>query len=57
MKALANEIYNNLLDMDCADYNETQAEDLENLAEDLELLENKGNGTLLNVLQVLVKNH
>lgn len=31
MKTLANEIYNNLFDMDFADYDETQTEDLYNL--------------------------
>lgn len=56
MKALANELYNNLLDMDNADYNETQTEDLQNLLEDLELLENKGNGALLNAIKMLVEN-
>lgn len=56
MKALANEIYNHLLDMDNADYNETQTEDLKGLLEDLELLEKHGNGTLLNVIKMLVEN-
>lgn len=56
MKALANEIYNHLLDVDFADYEETQTEDLQNLLEDLELLENKGNGTLLNAIKMLVEN-
>lgn len=56
MKTLANEIYNNLLDMDCADYEEMQTEDLKNLLEDLELLKNKGNGTLLNAIKMLVEN-
>jgi hypothetical protein len=56
MKALANELYNSLLDMDNADYNETQAEDLKALAEDLELLQKQGNGALLNVIKMLVEN-
>ncbi len=56
MKVLINEIYNHLLDMDYADYNESQTEDLKGLMEDLELLENQGNGTLLNVIKMLVEN-
>ena len=56
MKALANDLYNTLLDMDNADYNETQVEDLKGLLEDLELLEKQGNGTLLNVIKMLVEN-
>lgn len=56
MKALTNELYNNLLDMDLADYEETQAEDLKALAEDLELLQKHGNGVLLNVIKMLVEN-
>lgn len=56
MKALAEEILNNLLDMDNADYTETQAEDLKSLSEDLELLKSKGNGSLLNALQMLLEN-
>lgn len=55
MKTLANEIYNNLLDMDCADYEEMQTEELKALLEDLELLEEHGNGTLLNVVKMLVE--
>lgn len=56
MKTLANEIYNNLFDMDFADYDETQTEDFKNLLEDLELLKNQGNGTLLNAIKMLVEN-
>lgn len=56
MKALANDLYNTLLDMDYADYDETQTEDLKNLLEDLELLEKHGNGTLLNAIKMLVEN-
>ena len=56
MKALANEIYNNLLDMDFLDYEELQVEELQALLEDLELLKNHGNGTLLNVIKMLVEN-
>lgn len=56
MKAFANEIYNNLFDMDYADYGETQTKDLQDLLEDLELLEKHGNGTLLNAIKMLVEN-
>lgn len=56
MKVLANEIYNKLLDMDFADYEEMQTEETQNLLEDLELLEKHGNGTLLNVIKMLVEN-
>lgn len=56
MKALAEEIYNKLMDMDYADYEETQAEDDKALMEDLELLKSKGNGTLLNAIKMLVEN-
>lgn len=55
MKPLVNEICNTLLDMDYADYEETQAEELKGLMEDLELLEKKGNGTLLSVIKMLVE--
>ena len=55
MKTLANEICNTLLDMDYADYEETQAEELQRLVEDLELLEKDGNGTLLAIIQMLVE--
>ena len=56
MKALANEIYNKLMDMDFADYAETQEEEQRALTEDLELLQEQGNGTLLNALKMLVEN-
>lgn len=55
MKALVNEIYDTLLDMDYADYEEAQAEELQDLVEDLELLEKQGNGTLLAVIKMLVE--
>lgn len=55
MNTLANEIYNNLLDMDCADYKETQEQDMENLISDLELLKKQGNGALLNAIQMLIE--
>ena len=56
MKALANEIYTNLLDMDFMDYSDTLEEDMECLINDLELLNAKGNGSLLNVIKILVEN-
>lgn len=56
MKALANEIYNNILDMDNADYIDTQMEDLQALKEDLELLEQQGNNSLLNAIKMLMEN-
>lgn len=56
MNTLANEIYNNLLDMDCADHKETQEQDMENLLNDLELLKKTGSGALLNAIQMLVEN-
>lgn len=56
MKTLADELYNKLLDMDFADYEETQTEDLKALTEDLELLQEQGNGALLNAIKMLVEN-
>lgn len=56
MKALANEIYNKLMDMDYADYEETQEEEQEALTEDLMLLQEQGNRTLLNAIKMLVEN-
>ena len=55
MKALANELYNSLLDMDFMDYEEANEMDLENLTDDLELLYKMGNGALLNAIQMLLK--
>lgn len=55
MKALANELYNILSDMDNADYNEIFEMDMENLLNDLKLLKQQGNGTLLNVIQMLME--
>lgn len=55
MKALAEEIYNKLMDMDFADYEETQEEEQRALMEDLELLQKQGNGTLLNAIKMLVE--
>lgn len=54
MEKLANTIYNNLLDMDYMDYQEITEKDLNNLLQDLELLENQGNGSLLNVIKMLI---
>lgn len=56
MKALANEVYNSLLDLDFMDNEETKEKDVENLLNDLKLLESKGNGSLLNAIQMLVEN-
>lgn len=55
MKALANELYNILSDMDNMDYMEEQEIDMENLLNDLELLKQQGNGTLLNVIQIMME--
>lgn len=57
MQELANGIYNNLLDMDFMDYSETQTEELKALLEDVELLKQHGNGTLLNAIKMLVENN
>lgn len=55
MKALVNEIYNSLLDMDFIDYEDTMESDMENLLHDLELLKEQGNGALLNAIKMLVE--
>ena len=55
MENLADKIYNKLLDMDFADYEETTTEDLQNLTEDLKLLKTQGNGTLLNAIEMLTE--
>lgn len=57
MKALANEIYDNLLDMDFMDYNEASETEMASLMADLELLEKMGNGALLNAIQMLMENN
>lgn len=54
MEKLVNAIYNNLLDMDYLDHEETTEKDLNNLLQDLELLEKQGNGSLLNAIKMLV---
>lgn len=56
MKALANEIHNNLLDMDYMDYKDTEEKDLQDLTNDLELLKEAGSGALLNAIQMLLEN-
>lgn len=56
MKTLADKIYNKLLDMDFLDYEETREEEQQNLMEDLKLLAEQGNGTLLNAIQMLMEN-
>lgn len=55
MKTLANDICNSLLDMDFMDYAEANEMETENLLNDLELLKEHGNGTLLNVIKMLVE--
>lgn len=55
MESLANEIFNTLFDMDFMDYAETNEVEAENLLNDLELLGELGNGTLLNAIKMLVE--
>lgn len=57
MKTMVNAIYDSLLDMDFMDYEELKEEELNDLLADLELLNEKGNGTLLNVIKMLVENN
>lgn len=54
MKALADAIYNQLLDMDYMDYSESMERDFNDLLHDLGLLEKQGNGSLLNAIKMLV---
>ena len=56
MKALAEEIFNSLLDMDFIDYAELTEKDFDNLLSDLELLKHSGNGALLNAIKMLMEN-
>lgn len=56
MKALANEIFDIMLDMDFSDYADNQNVELKNLLSDLELLNKQGNGTLLNAIKMLLEN-
>ena len=55
MKALVNELYAALQDMDYMDYADTLEDDLKALEDDLELLQKQGNGVLLNAIQMLVE--
>lgn len=55
MENLADKIYNKLLDMDFLDYEETREEEQQSLMEDLKLLKTQGNGTLLNVIEMLME--
>lgn len=55
MKALANEIYNTLQDLDFQDYTETTEKDLKALENDLQLLEQNGNNALLNAIKILLE--
>lgn len=55
MENLANEIYESMLDMDFMDYLDTKEEEIKCLIQDLKLLEEQGNGTLLNAIEMLVE--
>lgn len=55
MENLVNAITEKLTDMDSMDYEETMERDMENLLKDLQLLEQQGNGTLLNAIKMLVE--
>ena len=55
MESLANEIYNCNVDMDYADYEETREDDVRKLTEDLRLLKEQGNGTLLIAIKMLLE--
>ena len=55
MMALVEKIYNNLMDMDFRDYEETKEADMKNLLDDLELLEQHGNGALLNAIKMMME--
>ena len=54
-KNFAEKIYNALLDMDFLDYTTTEAEDIESLIDDLELLQKHGNGALMYALEMLIE--
>ena len=55
MKALANEIFNTLIDLDFLDYTETTEKDLKALENDLKLLNQNGNNSLLNAIKILLE--
>jgi len=55
MEKLANEIYDCNVGMDFADYEETKTEDIKKLTEDLTLLKEQGNGTLLIAIEMLLE--
>ena len=55
MENLVNAITEKLLDMDFMDYADTMENDMEDLLKDLQLLEQQGNGSLLNVIKMLVE--
>ena len=55
MKNLVNAITEKLSDMDFIDYADTMENDMENLLKDLQLLEQQGNGTLLNAIKMLME--
>jgi len=55
MKELAKEIYNELSDMDFMDYAESKESDMRNLMDDLNLLSEQGNGSLLNAIGMLLE--
>lgn len=55
MENLANEIYESTLDMDFIDYLDTKEEEIKCLIQDLKLLEEQGNGTLLIAIKMLVE--
>ena len=56
-KNFAEKIYNILIDMDFLDYTTTEAEDIENLIDDWELLQEHGNGALMYAIEMLTENY
>jgi hypothetical protein len=55
MRELAEKIYNNSLDMDFMDYEDTKEEDIRCLINDLELLKQSGNGALLKAIEIFME--
>lgn len=55
MDRLAVEIYDSISDMDYMDYLDGKEIDLDNLLQDLEVLEQQGNGSLLEVVKILIE--